>query len=383
MTLLAEYEDDGYLPEFGTLTVRDVHGHFVDAGLLEEHGTDAQPCGTVARTGSGWLQAASGDLPCLVGLRAYDGPPVADGALDQDGVPQWADLVELPYRSDSGSISLTTVTGFAVEEHVHLGEPGLYRVRVTHRELRQSGAGTELEAEEAAAARLSSLWQLDFWPVGELEPPRWFRRHQPAVPTGDPGWGYLLGYATAGIVVDLGYVGQGDEGTSLEELSRWATEHSWGENWLDQPLTADDHGFALMTVAEAAEQLGRPEPTTRRMLPPLFTALGCLTFDGNRYRQAPAPPLPQQVLQLSAEVLAKLEVYQSMSKYTSFTSDLMTLALWGGAKQTTIATLAERTLAEEDDVRGALGDGVLRELLRITGDLAGEFTVTVLPARSY
>ncbi|WP_328329915.1 DUF6042 family protein [Kribbella sp. NBC_00382] len=376
MAVLGTFEDDDYLPEFGTLTVRDAYSgytEYVDAGLLEQHATDAQPCGTIARTGAGWLEAASGDLPCLVGIRVHDSP-AGDGEL-----VEWVDVVELPYRSATGVVGLTAATGSWPEEHLQLGRPGQYRVRVAHQELPQPSATDE------AGERIGpwSLWQLDYWPVTEVEPPRWLRRSKPAVPAGDQGWGYLLGYEAAGVITSLEYIRGRDGGTSLEELAEWASAHSWGDDWLDQPLTLADHGYQLMTLAAVAEQLDRVEPITRRMLPPLFTALGCLTFDGSRYRRSPDSPLPQDVLRIPAETLTTLEVFQSRTKYTSFTSDLMTIALWGGAEQTTVAALAERTLASPEEVRGALGDAVLRELMRVDGDLAGRFRLTVLPGAGH
>ena len=88
MAVLGTFEDGDYLPEFGTLTVRDAYsgyGEYVDTGLLEQHATDAQPCGTIARTGTGWLEAASGDLPCLVrpGGRVHLDCRRSQGALNQ------------------------------------------------------------------------------------------------------------------------------------------------------------------------------------------------------------------------------------------------------------------------------------------------------------
>ncbi|MEV6410683.1 DUF6042 family protein [Kribbella sp. NPDC051718] len=374
MAVLGTFEDDDYLPESGTLTVRDTYSGYVEygnAGLLEQYATDAQPCGTIARTGAGWLETASGDLTCHVRIQVHDAPPNLDEPLE------WGDLVELPYRSASGVVGLTTVTGSWPEEHLQLGAPGSYRVRIARQELPRPSATDE----EGDLIGPWSLWQLDFWPVAEEEPPRWLRRSEPAVLAGDQGWEFLLGYAASGVISSLDYVSRDEAGTSLEELAEWAAAHSWGDDWLDQPLTPADHGYQLMTLTAAAEQLGRPAPTTRRMLPPLFTALGHLTFDGDRYRRSPASPLPQEVLRIPAETLSTLEVFQSRSKYASFTSDLMSIALWGGAEQTTVAALAERALASADEVRGALGDAVLRELMRIDGDLAGEFTLTVHPAK--
>jgi hypothetical protein len=383
--VLGTFENNDYRPDFGTLMVCDAPSGYwehVDTGLLEQYATDAQPCGTIARTGAGWLEASAGDLPCLVRLRAHDGPPDRDertGPPDGNEPVEWVDMVELPFTSATGVVGLTTVTGSWPEQHLQLGRPGLYRIRVAHQDLGQPTATDE--AGEPIGPW--SVWQLDFWPVAEVEPPRWLRRSEPAVPAGDQGWGYLLGYASADAMSSLEYVGGPDHGTSLEELAEWASEHAWGDDWLDRPLTAADHGHQLMTLAAVAEQLGRPEPTTRRMLPPLFTAIGCLTFDGDRYRRSAAAPLPQEVLEIPAEVLTKLEEFQSLHKFTSFTSDLMTIALWGGGRQTSVAALADRTLTSADDVRGALGDAVLRELMLIDGDLAGDFTLTVLPGERH
>jgi hypothetical protein len=70
---------------------------------------------------------------------------------------------------------------------------------------------------------------------------------------------------------------------------QWAIDHHRAEDWLDQPLrptTRPDRPG----LAEIATQVGLPEPTSRRMLLPLFVALGALTFDGVSYVRAQEPP---------------------------------------------------------------------------------------------
>ncbi|MDX6259472.1 MAG: hypothetical protein QOH84_1160, partial [Kribbellaceae bacterium] len=52
------------------------------------------------------------------------------------------------------------------------------------------------------------------------------------------------------------------------------------------------------------------------------------------------------------------------------------IALWGGAQPTTVAALAERALASEDEVRQTVQHAVRRDLLAVEGDLTGEFSLT-------
>jgi hypothetical protein len=109
--------DDDYLPEDGILVVRDSGTGF---GEDEMSAIDAHPCGTIVRTGQGWLCASGGDGPCVVRLQVH-----ADRPGDED-VDAWADLVEVPYRSLAGAVELALLMTGSGDEDLHLGEPGLY-----------------------------------------------------------------------------------------------------------------------------------------------------------------------------------------------------------------------------------------------------------------
>ncbi|MCS7478944.1 hypothetical protein ACFFQW_36430 [Umezawaea endophytica] len=64
------------------------------------------------------------------------------------------------------------------------------------------------------------------------------------------------------------------------------------------------------------------------------------------------------------------------NRYTSFASDLLAVALWGGTEQTATA-LAHRTLAPEADVRTTLDWAHRTGLLTVEGVLTGKFTMTL------
>jgi hypothetical protein len=93
MTDLGRFEEDDYMPDSGLLVVRDSDGDDLD---------DAHPCGTIVRTGVGWLYAGAGDGPCVVRIEAHPAEPSSEG--------EWDDLVEIPYRSTTGVVGLTTIT---------------------------------------------------------------------------------------------------------------------------------------------------------------------------------------------------------------------------------------------------------------------------------
>jgi hypothetical protein len=354
MTVVGEYQEDYYLPEDGILVVGEAGAGF---GEDEMSATDAHPCGTIVRTGHGWLYAAGGDGPCVVRLQAHDGRPG-----DED-VDDWADLVEVPYRSLTGAVELRLLTTCSGGEDLHLGEPGLYRLRVAHRPLPQTTEVVSAE-DENEALEPTDLWQLDFWPVtGTVEPPRWVRRVRPAVRPADPGWTSLLGFE-AKEVADVVRWARPGEGMTVDDLRMWGIDHYRGEEWLDQPLRRTSLRDSYPSLAEIAAQVGVPEPTSRRELLQLFVALGVLTFDGTHYVGVERPPMAQDVLELPAEVVAHLVASQVTGQFTGYAADLVSVALWGGAEQS-VVSLAARTLASEDDVRGALQYAEGRRLLRI------------------
>jgi hypothetical protein len=164
--VLRSVEEDEYQPVYSLLVVRDV-GRRVQprsvGELLEEHATNVKSCGSIARAGDGWLEAAASSEYQAVRLEAHDSPPAADHG-------DWADVVETPYAS-MGEVGLMLLTWSPVANPLELGPSGLYRVRVARRPARE-GEG--------------DVWRLQFWPVAAPpEAPRWFVRSQPFL--GKPG----------------------------------------------------------------------------------------------------------------------------------------------------------------------------------------------------
>ena len=84
MALSGEFADEEYQPEYGTLLVRDSCTEYVppEPGeeLLEESAVGAQPGGTLARAGTGWLEGHASDAYHRVRLEAHDARPPDDRA---------------------------------------------------------------------------------------------------------------------------------------------------------------------------------------------------------------------------------------------------------------------------------------------------------------
>lgn len=331
------------MPDSGLLVVLDTAGGRSDG--------DAHPCGTIVRTGDGWLYASARDGPCVVRIQAH-----AERPTDDEG--EWGDLVEIPCRSATGVVGLTTITMGVGEELVRLGDPGLYRVRVAHRALPVSGELPDDEDE----LEPTDLWQLDFWPVEIVEAPRWIRRLRPPVGRVEPGWRSLLPYDVC-LVGDLVSWNGGADGMSVEDLREWGLAHGRTEQWLDEAPYASAPRPGWPELGEICAQVGVAEPASRREVLPLMVALGTLTFDGTKYTRVEHPPRAQDVLQLPADVVRLLEESQAINQFTGFAADLVSVVEWGGA-DLTLAELAERTLAGEADVEAALRYAVRRKLLQ-------------------
>jgi hypothetical protein len=364
MTDVGRYDEDHYMPEDGILVLREPRGGSGEDPLST---SDAHPVGTIVRTGQGWVYASGGDGPCVVRLRSHTSPPAE---ADED----WADLVEAPYLSPSGAVELTSLTGGTGDEHLLLGEPGLYRLRVAHRPLPQTVGSVEAD-EEYLQPR--DLWQLDFWPVdGAPEPPRWLRRQNPPVWPPDPGWGRLLGYPAIDVVNVVEWNSSG-LGMTVDDLRQWGIDHYRGDEWLAQPLGRQSALPGYPTLAEIATQVGLPAPSIRREMLPLAVALGFLTFDGHRYARAEQPPMAFDVLDLSPEAVKFLKASSQVKQFTGYAADLVSIALWGGAEQT-VTSLASRTLAAEDNVRATLRYAETRRLLQIDHRPEDRLTLTPL-----
>jgi hypothetical protein len=384
MGRLGLFDEDDYLPEFGTLVVRDIWVREPAPpvpDLLDEYATDAQPSGTIARAGNGWLEGAAGDRSQRVRLEYHDEPP----ADDHGG---WDDVVETPYRSRTGAVCLTTVTGAGERADLTLGGPGTYRVRVTRRYDEEQG----------------DRWRLRFWPA-EPEPPRWLARRDPVVRQGDSGWQDVLGFAAEELTWIVS-AAAGDGWSTMNQVREWGVQHARPAGWLDEPLwphpmrplttghpdldasARQRHASAVAdqeqrrsAAAGVAAQVGAPAPTTRRELVAVLVAAGVLRTDGpDRYRPAEEPPRAQDVLTLPPEQVAALNRRQAQ-RYRGFATDILWTALWSRQNPftVTVPALAERLLATPADVRATLEFIATERLTTVTGD--GPVSIAVLPKR--
>ena len=120
MALLRGLDDHGYWPAYGTLLVRDAVREGPDrirvSDLLKEYGIGAQPCGSIARAGDGWIDGQASDQHHTVRLEVHDSPP-------DDDTAQWTDAVEWPFVT-GGTVALAFVAGGMREDRLRLGLPG-------------------------------------------------------------------------------------------------------------------------------------------------------------------------------------------------------------------------------------------------------------------
>src|SRR6266511_1243407 len=400
MALLRTFENDEYLPEFGTVVLRDTFDPDARAALppvgemLGELATDALPGGSIARAGAGWLQASAGDGYHVVRLEAHDRAPADDRGA-------WEDVVETPYRSSIGSVGLAHMTSGPWNADLDLGGPGVYRVRVARRPAAEDG----------------DVWRLQFWPTpAAVEPPRWLARHRPATRGGRSGWDEVLGYEATELafMVRATAAGQPD-GVTVARLQAWGTQHSRSPGWLDEPLWrapptplptghadldahAEDRRRSLLAdaarragaLAEVAAQLRVPPPATRRGLLELLVAAGLLTADDSggprRYGFVAQPRRAQEVLRLAPERVAMLERQDAMQRYVWLAADVAAVVMWVQhvPAVVTVQGLADRLLASPYQVRATLGYAVDARLLDAGGDLAdptSELRLRLLPRR--
>jgi hypothetical protein len=159
------------------------------------------------------------------------------------------------------------------------------------------------------------------------------------------GWLYVAG-GDGPCVVQLQAC---DDRPSDEEIDAWGADHYRGPDWLDQTFhKSSRYQPEWPNLAEIAGQVGVPEPTIRRDLLPLYLALRMITFDGSRYRPAEHPPSAEDVLQLPEQAVTFLKASRAVKQYTGYAADIVSVAIWGGTQQT-VASLAERTCASEDE----------------------------------
>lgn len=150
------FETDDYHPAYGMLLLADTNQAWdptEDPPLPHHRDRGDMPTGSFAGTGAGWLSAQAPDLgDHTVRLELHDTPPPPDPVVFED-------VVEAPFRSSSGELTLTDVTGGYGEADLELGDTEWFRVRVARR-----SAGDDFS------------WLIRFWPDPLGEPPTWLAR---------------------------------------------------------------------------------------------------------------------------------------------------------------------------------------------------------------
>ncbi|OXM60026.1 hypothetical protein [Amycolatopsis vastitatis] len=315
MTLLGFLEDDEYLPEYGTLVVRDRYDadglEPLENELLGELATDGLS-GTVATAGDGWVHGHAGDPFQSVRLEAHDAQPSVV-------VDDWEDVVGSPFHSRSGRLALGLLTGGEYDGTLELGRRGLFCVRVAR--------------SAAAAGEEGDVWLVQFWPSDDPGLPRWVRRTRQALFGADPGWRQVLGYPVMS--------------------AAWAAA-GYGpprpESWLDEPLRGDPPDAAICA------QLGVEVPVSHRDAVALLVAAGVLVADGDGYRLAEHPPLAADRVALPEGLVAQVERAAASARYTWAAADLTSVAAWGNPAP--VGGLAERLLVAPGEVPGLLAYAV-------------------------
>jgi hypothetical protein len=164
VSVLQVFEADDYMPEYSLLVLNDPAVEWPDEEPEIPHYRDRgdTPNGTFAGSGAGWIYADAPNLEDhLIRLELHDEPPPSLR-------PQFDDVLETPYRSSSGTISLAEVTcGPGERVDLELGDAEWFRVRIARR-------------REDAADRPGSHfhWLLQFWPDMAVAAPVWLARSE-------------------------------------------------------------------------------------------------------------------------------------------------------------------------------------------------------------
>ena len=158
MSLVRTFEADDYLPEYSLLVLNDPNLAWPDEEPVMPHYRDRgdTPNGTFAGSGAGWIYAdAPGLDDHLIRLELHDEPPPA-------GPVRFDEVLETPYRSSSGVVSLAWVTsGPGAQADLVLGDAEWFRVRIARR---RDDSGQRYH------------WRLQYWPDPAITPPAWLTR---------------------------------------------------------------------------------------------------------------------------------------------------------------------------------------------------------------
>ncbi|MGW4399830.1 hypothetical protein ACWEHA_31465 [Amycolatopsis nivea] len=332
MTLLGFSEEDEYLPDYGTIVLRDAYrdssAPALGNELLGELATNALS-GTVATAGDGWLHCTAGHPWQAVRCEAHDEPP-------ELRLEAWEDVVESPFHSRSGAVSLGLLTGGAGGDELNLGAKGLFRARVCRK--------------PAEAGEEGDVWLIQFWPSPDgPEPPRWLKRTRAALHPEDPGWQQVLGYH----LIEVSWY------FSLVGMAR-------PDGWLDEPLPGEPPSDTVCA------RLGVDPPRTRRDAIPLLVAAGLLVEDGAGGYSAGTPRRATEVLDLPADLAARLDAGAVRAVYILLAADLVSIAAWSAPAH--VKDVAALLAVPEETVEPLLEYAVSDKLIRREND-----TVAALP----
>ncbi|MEV0897159.1 hypothetical protein [Actinoplanes sp. NPDC049802] len=331
MTVVRVFEEDDYLPEYGLIVLRDTSVDWGDRDpdFPRHRDRGDEPAGTLAGTGGGWLTAqAYGMARHRIVLELHDSAPAADHA-------DWQDVMEAPYRSSSGGLSLTTLTGGIGPVDFHLGHEEWFRVRVRRRAVGDDGS--------------RFTWLISFWPDDRADPPVWLRRSAPGVGPGNSGWHAMLPSA----VMTVAYLTINAEKAlggpvTAEQVQSWhVVPPVYPAGWMDDPLPDGAKADAY------AGQLGVPPIRRGRDVLPFMEAAGILLRDGDRYRAGRFDRI-DTVLTLSSKDAAIVRKMDAIGRWSRIADDLQSVLRWSRAEplETTSAELAARLLIDETDLVG-------------------------------
>ncbi|MEV6638189.1 hypothetical protein AB0M54_46465 [Actinoplanes sp. NPDC051470] len=181
MAVMRAFETDDYHPDYGILILADTNQAWdpnEDPQMPHHRDRGDMPTGAFAGSGAGWVAAQAPDLSDhTVRIELHDVPPAAERA-------HFDEILETPFRSSSGELTLTDLTGGYGEADLHLGDTEWFRVRVARRPADGDGY----------------YWLIQFWPDPTRELPAWFARSS------------QMGDRTSGVASDI------------EALLRWTPQ---------------------------------------------------------------------------------------------------------------------------------------------------------------
>ncbi|MBO3743103.1 hypothetical protein [Actinoplanes flavus] len=331
MAVVRVFEQDDYLPEYSLLVLRDtsVEWSDEDPDLPRHRDRGDEPAGTFAGAGGGWLAGqAPGDGVHRVVLELHDTAPPQDHA-------DWADAMETPYRSSSGGLSLTTLTGGVGPVDFEIGHEEWFRVRVRRR------------AAPGAGERRYD-WLISFWPDRNVEPPVWLARGTSAIGPRNDGWHAMLPYdvmSVAYVVINAAEA-HGGPVTADQVQAGYVVPHLFAPGWMDDPLPAG------AKIDAYAAQLGVPPVRRKRDVLTFMAAAGILVReDGDRYRAGRFEPI-DTVLSLPPAKVDFVHRMDATGRWQRAGEDLASVWRWSRAQplETTGAELSARLLIGEPDL---------------------------------